>query len=342
MTSFFCNDDLTSLPININAEYAYTCRKFRKKPIIEISTNYKSALFLTYSQMRNLPNRKQLYRNHFTMYLNRRDFEILICRSETTQVYSDNDAIIIYQRLTLSKDKNMRFTNNDIAEWAISFDKDIKYSSKKPQNFVDFEMLCSGEWWYFDRGIILNGITRYVPHENPQLSNENIDTLIKTCQTNALPIIANICKTLFIYYELYPEIKVTQPCMIPQTNSQTNNNCCGKQELPKIEIVSQDHLQFLQSLMQNSGEYTTFDSSNSKEISNNEPIKLSSIDSEIIPIVNNMIQKSISHQNENTSIPNIAYQNIMPSRFWFLERIREFKNNNIDYFTKFGMHNIKI
>lgn len=355
MSSFFCLDGLSALPININAEHAYTSRKFLKKPIIQISTNYKAALFLTYSQTKSLPNRKKLYRNHFTMFLNHKDFEILICRTETTQVYVDNDAIILYQRIGLSKDETMRFTNNDISEWAVSFDKEITYSSCEPTDFDNFELLCSGEWWYFDRGIVLNGSTRYVRYENntkTTTNSEGIDVIVETCNAQTLPLMANLCKSIFIYYELYPELEITKrkpaqpPTKAPLFRFPVNSNditataSATSTTTPKtqtdstvVKVVSRDHLGFLQSLLQ----------MNTTEMPQLQPdLRFSSVNSQITPIANSFAEETMSRTNDNTQTPTMTYQNVVPARFWFLERSREFKSRCIDYFTTLGTWRTKI
>ena len=395
MSSFFCTDNLSSMAININAEHAYTSRKFLKKPIIQISTDYHAALFLTYAQTKSLPNRRRLYRNHFTMYLNRVDFEILICRSETTQEYVDNDAILLYQRISLSKDESMRFTSNDIAEWAISFDKDIGYSSSEPTDFHKFELLCSGEWWYFDRGIILNGITRYVQYEDnndatamimtdmstttttsTMQATENteasaspkdlaIDAVVKTC--NALPIMANLCKNLFIYYELYPELKIeravertpsqstnavfagrlppslTNTQTIDQNTTTTTTTTTTQPQGDIVRIVSRDHLGFLQTLLQQTQPTPDEHTINAQPMESASNLRFTSIDPKITTIANDLVAETMSRANDNKKTPNITtYHNVVPARFWFLERLREFRVNCIDYFTTIGTWHTKI
>lgn len=351
MSSFFCTEGLSALPININAEHAYTSRKFLKKPIIQISTNYRAALFLTYSQTKSLPNRKNLYRNHFTMFLNRQQFEILICRTETTQVYVDNDAIILYQRIGLSKDETMRFTNHDISEWAVSFDKDITYSSSEPTDFDNFELLCSGEWWYFDRGVVLNGWTRYVQYESDDKTNtEGIDAVVETCDVQPLPLMANLCKCIFIYYELYPELEIVKrksaqsSTTAPLFRSPMNSNdtlvampsTAQKPPVSQptvVQVVSHDHLGFLQNLLQtNTTEMPQLQSD----------LRFSSVHPQMTSIANNLAEKTMSLNNDNIQTPVMTYQNVVPARFWFLERSREFRSKCIDYFTTIGTWRTKI
>lgn len=343
------------MPININAEYAYTSRKFLKKPIIKISTTYKAALFLTFTQITSLPNRRDFYRNHFTMFLNRKNTEILICRTETTQVYVDNDAIILYQRIGLSKDETMRFTNNDIPEWAVSFDKDITYSSSEPTDFDNFELLCSGEWWYFDRGVVLNGLTRYVPYNNDgAINSEGIDAIVETCNVQPMPLIANLCKSMFIYYELYPELQLTKSKIVGSNvkSSSMESSMNGNNETPinvinadsgiapqnpvspaVVQVVSRDHLGFLQSLLQTN-------TTNLPQVKSD--LRFSSVNPQITPIANTFAEETMSHANDNTQTPSMTYQNVVPARFWFLERSREFRTRCIDYFTTIGTTRTKL
>lgn len=285
------------------------------------------------------------------MFLNYKDLEILICRTETTQVYVDNDAIILYQRIGISKDESMRFTNNDISEWAVSFDKNITYSNSEPTDFDKFELLCSGEWWYFDRGVVLNGLTRYVQYESDvQTSNFNyVDAIVETCNAQPLPLIANLCKSIFIYYELYPELEITKrkqaqskaslfrfPINANDTAaaavSATSTAAAAKTQT-MVQVVSRDHLGFLQSLLQSN-------STQMPEVQSD--LRFSSVDPQITPIANSFAQETMSHVNDNTQTPTMTYQNVVPARFWFLERSREFRSNCIDYFTTIGVWRTKI
>jgi len=32
------------------------------------------------------------------------------------------------------------------------------YSSEYPETFLPYTLCCTGEWWYYDRGVVLNGV----------------------------------------------------------------------------------------------------------------------------------------------------------------------------------------
>ncbi|ATZ81501.1 GrBNV_gp23-like protein [Drosophila innubila nudivirus] len=177
MSALLAND---AVEMNLCAEYGYSSRRFHKYPLVYQSNDYRSCLFLMHTQIENIENRKKNYRNHFTLFRN--DNSIIVCRTETSLIHADNDAIIIYDCITPSSNVCDRFRSK-YKSWNVSFDK-IKYSNAYP-NFLGYSLLCSGEWWYFDRGIILNGITGY---------EENVT-----------------CSSIFIYYELHIDYVIKMP-----------------------------------------------------------------------------------------------------------------------------------
>lgn len=183
--------------INVCAEYGYGNRNFEKRPRYLSAPNYTSAMLLVYRQDEPLPNRHAKYRNHFTLFKSARD--ILVVRSETTLVFRDNDAVLLYDRIAPSRSSADRFRATHEA-WDISFDRQIEYSNQRPCSFVDYELVCSGEWWFFDRGIILDGVTRYVPDEasTSMLVYYELHTpsLVKLpCEASAIPPAANTALT---------------------------------------------------------------------------------------------------------------------------------------------------
>jgi len=112
-----------------------------------------SLLFMVYnSPCVDLPNRIENYRNHFKLFTNGKN-EIFIVRSETTLAVYDSNIIVEYEMLTLKE-----AMHNSIFNWDISFDT-ITYCKKKPSNLKisEFRLLYFGEWWFFDKGIILLG-----------------------------------------------------------------------------------------------------------------------------------------------------------------------------------------
>jgi len=124
-----------------------------------------------------LPNRNgPAYRNHFALY--RTNDALVLVRSETTLIYDDHDATLEYD--VIKPIRAMRANSGDNDNWAISLDR-IEYSNAEP-DFLTAFLICSGEWWYFDRGVCLNGLSSY--HKNSQ------------------------CVSMFAYMELHPPLSV--------------------------------------------------------------------------------------------------------------------------------------
>jgi len=191
--------------LNICAEYGYSTRKFSKYPHVCQAVNYNSSMFLVYRQTKALPNRHNGYRNHFCLYINHNS--ICIVRTETTLLHADNDAILVYDIIKPKLDVKECFRAK-YKNWDISFDY-ITHSNTKPSSFVGFTLVCSGEWWFFDDGIILNGITSYK----------------KDC----------FCEYFFMYYELHPQ-------KLMYVNSNTNNmNNSNMMNIPPVMMQINDN-----------------------------------------------------------------------------------------------------
>lgn len=165
--------------LNIFTELGYTTREFFKRPHVLKSVSYESALLLLHYSEKLLPNRiSPSYRNHFALY--RTNNALILVRSETTLIYSDHDASLEYD--LIEPVECARASCVDDNRWTVSFDR-IKYSNARPAFLKSF-LICSGEWWYFDKGVCLNGISSYV--KNTQ------------------------CASMFIYLELHAARKVIQ------------------------------------------------------------------------------------------------------------------------------------
>lgn len=163
--------------IKLNQELGTSSRSFSGKVRVSRNRDYQSILVLVYfdtrddndpgvsssfgfiSPSKKFPNRMPSYRNHFCVYTGLND-TLLIVRSETTLCYDDHDAILQYDLLTLSD--NM-FTTMCRKRWMISYDSCSSTSTKRPDDFLNYTLCCSGEWWYFDKGIILNGTHEKYP-----------------------------------------------------------------------------------------------------------------------------------------------------------------------------------
>lgn len=187
MSIFFQTNKTNTLLLKANS--GYSTRNFKKYVNVISYTNYFSSLFLIFdsgSRVKLLPNRiTPMYRNHFTMFKNDETRTLIIVKVESTLIFPDNDVILEYDCITFPDDDHVdedgtkSLSSCTFKKWYISFDKNIKYSSKEPESFKGFRLLCSGEWWCFEHGIILNGKTSYV--EGTEIGN------------------------LFIYYELHPK-----------------------------------------------------------------------------------------------------------------------------------------
>lgn len=167
--------------LNLCAEYGYSSRVFRKYFAVHEYSNYCSALFLVYRQLEPLKHRNDRYRDHFAIYCN--SDSICIARTKTTIFHPDNDAIILYDVIKPKNGVDDRLRSK-YKQWSISFDR-IEYSSEMP-DFLTYRLIGTGEWWYFDDGYILNGLTSY-------------DKLTRQCES------------LFVYYEMHAQYKIDLP-----------------------------------------------------------------------------------------------------------------------------------
>lgn len=145
----------------------------RKRPIVTQSKDYVSSFFLIYRKRRDSKGKiinfpRLAPRNFFTMYLNDKSRKVYICRTNTTITHADADVILLHDCIqfeTLLPEQNC-YSSWDLVSWLISYDYDINYSNKKPEDLDDFKVFAWGEWWLFDRGICLNGLSRCTRNEN--------------------------------------------------------------------------------------------------------------------------------------------------------------------------------
>lgn len=358
-----CLLNISANKIDMGTEYGYTTRQFAKTPRVPVTDNFKSCLFLFYKQHAAINNRIKNYRNHFNLYTNRKN-TIIIVKTETTLIIPDNNSILTYDTLTLSDKEADRFRTNNIGyasnNWDVSFDR-ITYSAKKPESLSKFELLISGEWWFFDKGVVLLGKTSFVPRMT--------------------------CLNVLIYYELHPRYRVfpSLPFMSsikpPWSKfSQTEDFFNSHGPLPDIASDPLKNLNpfsfnidtsaknfslgngnfankttALNSEINEKSQETTNntspntaanspensgqngDDNNNSSSNNNEAsaaqryTELSSLNSKILPTINSTFSPFIT-KNDKIEYPNIQYKAIMPSLYWFHERERELMNGNISYF----------
>lgn len=156
--------------INLIRENGLTIREFSKIPTYPEYNTYDSCAFLMYKTDTKLNyfDTKD-YRNHFTLYVS--GDSIVIVLTETTLIHTSTDVALNFHVI---KPTSASRVFED--KWSISFDK-IDYSKERPNNFSCYRLHSSGEWWYFDHGIVLNGLS----------ADLNSDI-----------------KSVFIYFELHP------------------------------------------------------------------------------------------------------------------------------------------
>lgn len=317
---------IDAVELNLNAEYGYTTREFSKVPNVYLSANYKSCLFLVYHQLRPIENRIKNYRNHFTLFRN--ETSIIIARTETTLIHADNDAIITYDVITPSENVSNRYRST-FKNWIVSFDK-ITYSSSQPDTFIGYTLIGSGEWWFYDNGVILNGISGY--RENTQ------------------------CQSLFIYYELHIDHKITISSkeslisMPPNIevilklgrNSQQNATPAttnAPQSIPTTEGSEEQNQQqatpnqpsFMFQANPDQQQNNSHQQSNGLRSIPLPSFSISSLPSSLLPQIN-ASSRSIVRCNDNYSAKDIINKSVIPSLFWFDARCSELSCSNIEYF----------
>lgn len=280
--------------IDINSEWGLHTRTFSKNPNVyeTDSTNpYNSCMFLVYRTKKLIPNWIKAYTNHFTMFANKTN--VIINRTETSLIHQNIDAVQTVQNICPTKCSRVELNEG----WIISRD-DIIFS----ENFdsSDCKMLCAGEWWFYDKGYILNGIGNgsswFIYYEL------HAPTLVKSNKkTTAL--------NLFNINDTFDTIKTTQNSDTPCLDVDNNLDLAPK---PPSILEKLDKL-------------FTSDAFN-KNLTPNRPTvgsKTPNLLSTVRPIVSNF----------NTKPSNLSrFQNILPSKFWLVETAKELESGNIDKF----------
>lgn len=253
------------IQIDLNREYGYSTRKFYTKPRVVQAEDYDSALFLCWRNSKSsLPQRLYSYRNHFNLYHNANLSRICLIRAETTALVQDNDAILLYDWLTFTSSMGA----NVMPRWRVAYEKSISYSSVQSSNDNDEEtnlfndnwhLVAWGEWWYFDKGIILCGHSIF-DHDFTDSSQNFLDEKIQAT---------------IMFVELYPKFKTVTAKEQQQQQQQLD---------PRIMLPA-------------------------------------------VSRIDNIIQK-----NDTTSVPNVKYQSVMPSLYWFQKLDTELIGGDISYF----------
>lgn len=141
-------------------DYGHARRQFSKHTQVTPNVRYKSCLFLVYEQFEGaIANLIKKYRHHFNLFVN--DDSVLIALNDTNYHDIDNESTIMYFVITVSGDINNRWATSH-GNWRVSFDKEFVFETKCPNFILDkYRLLCSGEWWYFDKGYVLNGLSAF-------------------------------------------------------------------------------------------------------------------------------------------------------------------------------------
>lgn len=135
-------------------------RVFSSRPRVYESKNYNHLLWLEFNLKNPLPNRKNPVRNHYAMYYNVLKESLIFCKCETTVVYPYTDIAMDVDVINI---KTGAYCANE--NWSISYDK-IEYTRTTGDvNYTDLHLISGGEWWWFDKGLVFNGINRDgLPH----------------------------------------------------------------------------------------------------------------------------------------------------------------------------------
>lgn len=306
--------------LNILAEYGYCSRSFSSSPNVESFLDSKSCLFLVYQQPEYIPHRLPQYRNHFVLYTSGKN--IVIARTETTLIHSDNDAILTYDIITVSNELKDRYRAS-FKNWTVSFDK-ITYSNDSNPNLLYYEMLCSGEWWYFDKGIILRGKSGYMPNVKAlelliyfECHGNYRITFPKHNLVDMPPIIQQLIEIKNRGNVLF---SINNPPLNIQT-AQNQNKETQEKSLPPTQSAT--------NATTSGGGGAA--SSNTDNNDLNLPFQVSSISSAILPFINAASRPRII-QNEIVTVPKVVARSVIPALFWFDERQKELKAGKLSYF----------
>lgn len=309
---------LEAQELNILAEYGYCTRGFNKTPNVESFIDSKSCLFLVYQQPEYIPHRLSKYRNHFVLYTGGKN--IVIVRTETTLIHPDNDAILTYDTITVSNEIKDRYRTS-FKNWTVSFDK-ITYSNDSNPNLLCHEMLCSGEWWYFDKGIILRGKSGYMPNVKAlelliyfECHGNYRITFPKNNLIDMPPIFQQLIERKNRGNVLF---SINNPPLTIQT-TQNRNDENQENSSPSTQTINAD------------AAAATASDNNANTNNLNLPFQVSSISPAILPFINATSRPRII-QNEIVTAPKVIAKSVIPALFWFDERQKELKAGKLSYF----------
>lgn len=298
--SVFLNND--TVEVDLYHDYGNARRRFfptSRNLERDIDFIPKSCLFLVYCQPKPmLKNHVKKYYNHFSLFSN--DDTVVVVRSELNIVNDTGESSVMYDVITVSDDLSHRKASS-IGHWSVSFDSEFQYSNVCPHFAQDrFKLRCTGEWWYYDKGYILNGRSAF----SPEPGREN-----------------DPCLPVLIYYELHSDY--------------FQRNTCGLSDIhvtyhtPTPLAESNSNLSFngpLQTLMSLNDPNRGPDTSTFCHLPNN-------------PLQNCMAQgpqnnilTQIAAPNVGCSASKIYRTAVMPSLSWFQQRQEELQQGDLNYF----------
>lgn len=335
--------------IVVSMENGYSYRSFARDIDVPRSNDHQSIFTMAHTcdgGGKPLNNRVQHYRNHFTVYTSVTN-TIVIALVETTLNLPDQDAAIEYHVITPT-DQAIGFCCKK--NWTISYDQ-CQYSNSVPENFNTFSLCCSGEWWYFEKGVVLNGAQtvddvtrntliyfelhpRYILKTRPTpLLNTfkwpTIDTMGSAPATQPLPDFLRNDETTsngaaFISKSINAAAPTTQQTTLERT---INGGVAIANRIPPEHRAT-----ILEDCLESPPPPIT-----TSQITNNtpavEPITLIQ-PADALPLANVLIgHSSYINKNDMEAAPVKQMQTLMPSLYWFKERDLELRQGNINYFV---------
>lgn len=296
--------------IILNKETGINARSFHGNVNVSRHNDYQSILVLVYNNLTKppliFPNRVTPYRNHFCIYTGLDD-SVIIVRSETTLRYQDHDAVLQYDVLRLSDNA---LTTTCRKRWIISYDACVSSTTKCPENFVNYVLCCSGEWWFFDRGIILNGTRDR--------------------------------HSLLVYYELHAkcQFKRRETIKLPSFSTSLSNNDVVTN---KPTLLPDSHVaklpKFAQLIAENESiSNNDYDQNRQRSTTTTDGLFVgnSSRDIAVDTIINdvkNHDESTLQYVDfEAIPLPRPRLSTLLPSSWWFTERDRELQKGDISYF----------
>lgn len=287
-----CLLPITANEINLIRENGLTLREFSKIPTYPEYNTYDSCAFLMYKTKTKLNYfQSKFYRNHFTLY--RSEDSLVIVLTETTLIHSSTDVELKFHVI-----KPITASRVVEEKWSISFDK-IEYSKDRPRNFSCYKLHSVGEWWYFDHGIILNGLSSEL--------NEAVESVL-------------------IYVELHPPDSFYIKMRNNNNHSKSFLNSINVQNIPKT--TTEDDV-ITKNVDQNPSISKNINSTENKTTNSSHLFTVSTLPD----IFASRVNKTLNLKQTNNTIPiKGKLQNIIPPLYWFETRAKELETSNIDYF----------